>query len=178
MPEQKISNKSILTPPFVLSLIGALAMIVSLLLPYASVTKESGMRELENVDLGGITSSEVLDPSMVKFATSYSKLAKAGFGSEAIATVTIVLTCLIAACAVLALLFALLRKGVPTLVFGVLAFLLFLAQNWDFSDRGVVPSDTYDWGLGYYVFFLAAVLLAAGSIWMIYAKHALKKAEH
>ena len=46
--------------------------------------------------------------------------------------------------------------------------------NWDFSDRGVISSDNYGWGFGYYLFFVAAIVAVVGAIWLIAAKRQAK----
>ncbi|MBM6699342.1 hypothetical protein H7U32_03195 [Bifidobacterium pullorum subsp. saeculare] len=56
----------------------------------------------------------------------------------------------------------------------VMALGAFLLQNYDFSLRGVVPSDTYAWGAGYYLAFVGVVAGFAGAIWLIVAKHRVK----
>ena len=68
------------------------------------------------------------------------------------------------------MIFACVSKGIPALVFSIIGFLLFLVLNWDFSDRGVVPTDDYSWGFGYYLFYAAALVAVVGAIWMIVSK--------
>ena len=48
-------------------------------------------------------------------------------------------------------------------------------QNLDFTERGVIPSSSYDWGIGYYVFFGAAAVALIGAVWMLVKKIIIKR---
>lgn len=110
------------------------------------------------------------DPSMFKFATLYNKLKDQTSNGSEIAMIVMALVAAIAITAIIALIFACVSKGIPALVFSIIGFLLFLVLNWDFSDRGVVPTDDYSWGFGYYLFYAAALVAVVGAIWMIVSK--------
>lgn len=107
---------------------------------------------------------------MFKFATLYNKLKDQTSNGSEIAMIVMALVAAIAITAIIALIFACVSKGIPALVFSIIGFLLFLVLNWDFSDRGVVPTDDYSWGFGYYLFYAAALVAVVGAIWMIVSK--------
>ena len=48
-------------------------------------------------------------------------------------------------------------------------------QNWDYTDRGVIPSSSYDWGLAHTLFPIVAFIALAGAIWMLVMKIIAKK---
>jgi hypothetical protein len=48
-------------------------------------------------------------------------------------------------------------------------------QNWDYTDRGVIPSSSYDWGLAHTLLPIAAIIALAGAIWMLAIKISTKK---
>lgn len=152
--------------PWIVAMVAALAMASSLFLPYA--TAKGDMREMSQV-AGELINGNLTNPSMFEFSRIY--MDQIGESISAIQTyVTIGLTIAIVVSGLLTLLFAALKKPIAVIVFDALAFLAFLAQNFDFSDRGVVPSDNYNWGAGYYVLFAAAILTLAAAIWMFVVK--------
>ncbi|WP_246165839.1 hypothetical protein [Bifidobacterium canis] len=67
--------------------------------------------------------------------------------------------------------FAIARKAIPTTIFAIATLLVFISFNSSF-----VPSSPYNYGFGYYLFYIAAIITVLGGIWMIVAKHQLKKA--
>lgn len=155
--------------PFVLSIAGSALMLLTVFLPYASAAEDTIFRRSPDVVSDGVRAGDLADVSMFDFARLYRQMASSS-GQRAQATVTTVLVAAIVCTAVLALVFALLRKGVPTIVFTVVSFAAFLAFHWDCSDRGVVGNDTYGLGFGYYLFFVAAAIALAGGIWTVVAK--------
>ena len=61
---------------------------------------------------------------------------------------------------------------------GVFRFTLGLSLliNWDFEDRGVVPSSLYDWGVAKWVYIAAAAIAIAGAVWLLVVKVKEKRA--
>ena len=86
---------------------------------------------------------------------------------EEFAAVYVPLTVAPAVLGALTLLFAVLRKPIPSILFSVLTVALTLLLNWDFEDRGVIPSDTYDWGVARWVYLAAGVAVIVCAIWQI-----------
>ncbi|OZG60023.1 hypothetical protein BLEM_2198 [Bifidobacterium lemurum] len=155
--------------PWIVSIVGSVVMAASVLLPYGAAKDAeslSAMSELIGEDL--------VNPSMAKFAQVY--MAHAGeYINELQAYITLGITTAIAVFSLLALLFAVLKKPIATIVFAILALLVFLAQSFDFSNRGVVPSDNYGWGIGYYALFAGIIVTIVGAIWMFAAHRQAKK---
>lgn len=168
MSNQTISRN--LTVPKIVAIVGNVLMLLCVFLPYASAAKDSPYREYADEMVDGVRAGELADPSMFKFVTLYNKLKDQTSNGSEIATIVMVLVAAIAIMAIIALIFACVSKGVPALVFSIIGFLLFLVLNWDFSDRGVVPTDDYSWGFGYYLFYVAALAAVVGAIWMIVVK--------
>lgn len=168
MSNQTISRN--LTVPKIVAIVGNVLMLLCVFLPYASAAKDSPYREYADEMVDGVRAGELVDPSMFKFVTLYNKLKDQTSNGSEIATIVMVLVAAIAIMAIIALIFACVSKGVPALVFSIIGFLLFLVLNWDFSDRGVVPTDDYSWGFGYYLFYVAALAAVVGAIWMIVVK--------
>lgn len=159
-----------LTVPKIVAIVGNVLMLLCVFLPYASVAKDSPYREYADEMVDGVRAGELADPSMFKFATLYNKLKDQTSNGSEIAMIVMALVAAIAITAIIALIFACVSKGIPALVFSIIGFLLFLVLNWDFSDRGVVPTDDYSWGFGYYLFYAAALVAVVGAIWMIVSK--------
>ena len=135
---------------------GPLLEVIALFLPYAAakdmeyatyVTDETGMN--------------AINPSMVDFIRIYM--------SSDIEFVAI------GVFALLAFLFAMLRKPIAAMVFDVMSMLAFALQNYDFSDRGVVPSDTFAWGWGMYLYVVAFILTVVCAIWTMIDRRRMRK---
>ena len=47
---------------------------------------------------------------------------------------------------------------------------------WDFTDRGVLPSSTHDWGVAPTIYVAAALLLVVAAIWLFMVKRKAKAA--
>lgn len=163
-----------LTIPKIIAIVGNALMLLCIFLPYASAPKDSPYRQYAGEMIDGVRAGELADPSLFKFVTLYNKLKDTVASGSEVATIIMVLVIAIAVAAILALVFACVSKGIPSLVFSVIGFILFLVLNWDFSERGVISSDNYGWGFGYYLFFLAAIVAVIGAIWMIAAKRRAK----
>lgn len=144
-------NKKSLAGPRALTIIGAIVMLVSLALPYA-------------------TSS---DDTMTAFtiADRWKELQQIANMSIGVSEIILVMIIGVAVFAVLALIFAIAAKGIPTLVFAIIATLVYVYFNLSFT-----PYGQYSLGFGVYLFYIAAVAVIAGSIWMIVVKRGNKNA--
>ena len=153
------------------ALIAVLVMILALFLPYAAATP--AFRQVmeteadQNVMLGDsdISMLSTLRVSMVEFIRIYSVL-----GGSSLAGSCVMMVVGMGLMALLAALAAWKRKPVLALVLDFLAFIVFVVHNQDYKMRGVIPSAQYRWGLAYYLFFSAAVMLAVGAVWILQEK--------
>ena len=160
-------DKTVLVPRLTAA-IGPAVMALSTLLPYAQARDAD-----EGEAMSHVLGINATSPSMLTFTRSYFHL----MDREVVAGqayLTAVLMGALVVFAAFALLFAALCHPIPALVFDALALGAFLLQNYDFSLRGVVPSDTYAWGAGYYLAFVGAVAGLAGAIWLIVFRHRAK----
>ena len=125
-------NKKSLAGPRALTIIGAIVMLVSLALPYA-------------------TSS---DDTMTAFtiAERWKELQRLTSMSIGVSEIILAMIIIIAVFSVLALIFAIAAKGVPTLVFAIIATLAYVYFNLSFT-----PYGQYSLGFGVYLFYIAAV---------------------
>ncbi len=174
----KFSDKRLIFP-YILALLGTIIMVVSVFLPYTTGTEEykkaiDATRERIEYEELGYTNKDLKNLSMVDFARIYSTYSQDIFGNkDGYAQMVIVI--LIGGFAFLSAVFTLFKKAIPSIVFTILSFLIFLFQNFDFSFRGVVPSITYEWGTGYYIFYAAAILAFIGGVWLLVTKILIKK---
>lgn len=76
---------------------------------------------------------------------------------------------------VLILLFAFFKKYVLSLICSILMASSSLLMNFDLVSRGIVPSSNYTFGISYYLFVIAAILIFAFSIAGIINKKKNKK---
>ena len=61
-------------------------------------------------------------------------------------------------------------KPIAVIIFSLLSLCAFSIQNFDYSDRGVIPNSSYDWGIAYYIFYVATIVVFVGAIWMLVCK--------
>ena len=163
--------------PRIITVIFSILMIVCLFLPFATATEEYAEMLDEYSDVGtyfGVDAEDLENISLYNFYELYQDV------DEYVSDDYSVLYCgLIIATGVLAvitLIFSIAKKAIPTIIFSVLSLGLFRLQCWDYADRGVVPSDNYDLGIGCYLFYIASVVVLVGAIWLLICKKKEKKA--
>ena len=161
--------------PMILAILGSIIMCAVIFLPYATATDEyaqwiDAFSDVVIYEKNEMTASDLKDVSMVEFADVYSSNSMEIWGNQGNGTMYVVLVALIGGFSLLGVLFASIKKPVALIMMIVLAFVTFLIQNWDYSDRGVIPGLNYEWGFGYYVFYAATAAAFIASIWMIVIK--------
>lgn len=155
----------------VVSIVAAALLVAAFFLPYAAGTQDY-RESLDSMwgnpyeEVLGMSSDDLADVSLFEYARIYSASGELGM-SEEFAVVYVPLTVAAAVLGAITLLFAALRKPIPAIVFSVLTILLTFALNWDFEDRGVIPSTNYDWGIARWVYLVAGVAVIACAIWQI-----------
>ena len=45
----------------------------------------------------------------------------------------------------------------------------------DFEDRGVIPSSSFNWGIVYYLVYVIGMIIITGVIWLFIEKRKAKK---
>lgn len=172
-------GKTAKTISSIISILGALLLVVAFFLPYATGTDEYKERieanpEGVSIESIGMTNADAVDISMMEYTRVYMSAEMLGVSEFYLIYVPFMAGLL--ACALLALLFAALRKPIPVIVFSALTLGLSLFLNWDFEDRGVVPSSLYDWGVAKWIYLVAAVIAIAGAAWLLVVKMREKRA--
>ena len=120
----------------------------------------------------GMELDDLEELSFFNFTRLAAYFAEEEPGMEGFEIFFYVLFGILALFSLLCLLFSLLRKGVPTLIFSIFAFLFFLLIAWIFGES--VVGRSYNWGIAYYLFFVAAIGTFATSIWLIAVKSKYK----
>lgn len=172
-------NKDLLIP-FIVTFVAALLMVSCILLPYAAATEDYTKRIdkypdevfFEDMDL---TAKDLKNVSMVEYAHIYLAMSEQLFHDPAVGVFYAAFVGLIGGFSLIAALFALGRKPIPAIIFTVQAYGVFAMQNWDYTDRRVIPSNSYDWGLAHTLFPIAAGIALIGAIWMLVKKVMIKK---
>ena len=154
--------------PMIVALVAVALMVVAYFLPYASDTQDyrdalMTMPDYVQSDELGMTNADIADMSLFEYARVYAAAEDLG---ASVALTAIYLPLLVGAIVfpVLALLFAALRKPIPVILFSVLAVALLQLLNWDFEDRLVVPSNSYDIGIARWVYLVAGIAAIAGAV--------------
>lgn len=171
-------KKDPLFAPFLIALIGTIAITIAFFLPYSSAT--SSYRErlemypdsiyIEEIDM---TAGDATDISMLEYARIYLYTAESnsyGTSRTIVSIIRVVLIVVIGLSSLLSLAFTLLKKAVPLLVFCTLTPLAFHLLTWDFQSSGIVPSEHYGWGMSYYLYYIFSIVSIAGAIYLLVVK--------
>lgn len=165
--------------PFLAMLIGSLMLVITLFLPFASATEDykerleeySDSMYVEELDM---TNEEAINISLFEFARIYSVAAEMGM-SKGVSIACMVIIAAFGAFALLTLLFSVLKKPIPAIIFNLLAFAVFRITKWDFEDRGVIPNSNYDWGMAQYICYIGIVVVMVGAVALLVVKIKDKK---
>ena len=121
-----------------------------------------------------MTNEEAINISLFEFIRIYSSET----GKEISNDLSIVYVVVIAAFAVFALLtllFSILRKSIPVIVFNILTFAVLRLIIWDFEDRGVISNSRYDWGIAQYIGYIGIAIVMVGAVALLVVKMKDKK---
>ena len=156
---------------FIAMLIGSAILLLTLFMPFASATDEykealekfSDSMYIEELNM---TNKEAINISLFEFIRIYSSET----GKEISNDLSIVYVVVIAAFAVFALLFSILRKSIPVIVFNILTFAVLRLIIWDFEDRGVISNSRYDWGIAQYIGYIGIAIVMVGAVALLVVK--------
>lgn len=161
------------------TIIGAVLMLLMVFLPYASATKEYEERLLKYEDEMYVeeikmTNADAVDISLFEYGRIYAEAASQGLYKE-MSIACIVIISIFAGCALFTLLMSLIKKPIGIIIFDLLTMGAFKIICFDFEDRGVIPTSSYDWGIVYYVTYIVGVIVFAGAVWLFVEKRKAKK---
>lgn len=155
-----------------LTIVFAALLVAAFFLPYASAVEEyRAVLDQLSENPFGLANEELADISLLEYVRIYLNAAP-----EAFVAVYVPLTVAPAVLGVLTLLFSALRKPVPAIVFSVVTLGVTSLLSWDFEDRGVLPSDTYDWGVARWVYLAAGAAVIVCAIWQIVLRRQARRA--
>lgn len=154
-----------------LTIVFAALLVAAFFLPYASAVEEyrAALGQLSENPFG-LANEELADISLLEYVRIYLNAAP-----ETFIAVYVPFTVAPAVFGALTLLFSALRKPVSAIVFSVVTLGVTSLLSWDFEDRGVLPSDTYDWGVARWVYLAAGVAVIACAIWQIVLRRQARK---
>ena len=72
---------------------------------------------------------------------------------------------------------SLLKKAIGIIIFDFLALGIFLLMHFDYADRGVLPTNSYGWGMANYLTYIVGIVVAIGAVWLFVEKRKIKKLE-
>ena len=169
-----INMKRKMLCPFIITLIGAILMLVMLLLPYASANSEHKDYLIEHSDDMyvqeiGMTNSEAVNISLVEFVRIYSEAINENINKET-SIVCIAIIAIFAVFALITIILTLLKKPIGIIISDLLALVIFSIIHFDFKDRGVIQNRSYDWGITNYLTYIVGGVIIIGAVWMLIAK--------
>ncbi len=172
-----LGDRRVLLGARVVLTVAAAVLVAVFFLPWASADAEyreavAQMPDAWYVEGAGLSVSDAEDLSLMEYAHVYGMAEDLGLSNlfEIYAPITYAGL----ACAGLSLLCAVLGKAIPSGVFGLLGCGVLCALRWDFSDRGVLPNGTHDWGVASELFVPAAAVLVVAAVVLAVAKHRTK----
>lgn len=165
--------------PVLITIIGAVLMLLMLILPYASANKDHKERLMKYKDKMyveeiGMTNADVVDISLFEFGRIYAEAANQGLHKE-VSIVCVVVISFFAVFSVFTLLMSLIKKPIGIILFDLMTMGVFKLICFDFEDRGVLPSSTYNRGIVFYLVYVIGLIILAGAIWLFIEKRKTKK---
>lgn len=174
----KAKTKTLCIPYFI-TFIGGALLLLMMLFPYASAKEDYKEILLENADEFYVeeikmTNKEAVNISLGEYIMVYAEAANQGMQREtSIACVVIIAVFLLFV--VLTYIMAILRKPIGIVIFDLLAMCVFKIIHFDFEDRGIIPSSSYDWGIANYLTYVIGIVILGGAIWLFFEKRKAKK---
>ncbi len=164
--------------PVLITIIGAVLMLLMLFLPYASATDDYEERLMKYEDEMyvkeiGMTNADAVDISLFEFERIYVEAARQGLNKE-ISITCIVVISIFVVFVLQTLLMSFLKKPIAIVIFDLLTMIVFKLICFDFEDRGVIQSSSYHWGIVYYLVYVIGVIIFAGAIWLFIEKRKAK----
>lgn len=167
MKEQKFNI------PFIALIAASFLLIISFFLPFASATgkhkdylKEKPQKMYaEEINM---TNKEAVNLSLTEYAKMYGYVATSMKGHyQQQGMLSIILIIAMGVFSILTLIFAIMKKAGKTIVFDCFSFLFFFLYTFDLKDRGVLPSDDYNYGIAYYLYIIFSIIIIISLIWYI-----------
>ncbi|WP_321973615.1 hypothetical protein [Paratractidigestivibacter sp.] len=181
-----VAKKGSALIPSIVTIAAAVLLCASYFLPFTSVKDESAATSIfaqayEINEGSDLTVSDLANPSIVTWARFYKaycdRLERPVTSSLNDCSIMFWVIVVSGVAAVLALLFALLRKATPTSLLALANLGLISFVGWYFEKYGPVPSGAAsNWAFGRLVMLGSAAVLTAAGVWLFVAKRAEKKA--
>lgn len=165
------------TPSVLITIVAAVLLLALLFLPYISANEDYAeeLEEIEDLYIdeeNEITYGSVIDLSLFE----YSKLSLLDNSLwnffKGVAWVTLAFAVL----ATLTILCTLGKKPVGTIIFNLLAFVVFAFEDAAFNESVIDGNRHYGWGIAHYMMYVALVVVIVGAVWMMVDKRKAKKA--
>ena len=119
----------------------------------------------EEIDM---TNKEAVNISLIEYAKMYGYVATSMDGrDQQQGILSLVLIIAMGVFSILTLIFAIMKKSIRTIVFDCFSFLFFFLYIFDLKDRGVLPSDDYNYGIAYYLYIIFSIIIIISLIWYI-----------
>ncbi len=165
--------------PFFITLIGAILLLAMTLLPYASAKDDykEYLKSAPNdyyVSEIKMTNAAAVNISMLEYGRIYAETARQGVYRE-VSIICIVLIVLFAFFSLLTLLMSLLKKAIGIIIFDFLSLGIFWLMHFDYTDRGVLPTNSYGWGMVNYLTYIVGIAVAIGAVWLFVEKRKIKR---
>ena len=149
-------------------------------MPFASATDEykealekfSDSMYIEELNM---TNEEAINISLFEFIRIYSSETGKEISNDLSIVYVVVVIAAFAVFALLTLLFSILRKSIPVIVFNILTFAVLRLIIWDFEDRGVISNSRYDWGIAQYIGYIGIAIVMVGAVALLVVKMKDKK---
>lgn len=156
--------------PRALMIVSALLLVAAFFLPWASADaeyREAARRvpDMWFIEEAGLTVDDATDLSLFEYADLYARAEQLGQPAEWAVYAPLMYAAVVLSA--LALLLACVGKPIGAGVFAILTCVLSRLLVFDFTDRGVIPSSTHEWGAAPVVYLVGTACLVAAAIWFV-----------
>ncbi|GAB5081769.1 hypothetical protein Osc1_09420 [Hominimerdicola sp. 21CYCFAH17_S] len=168
-----MKDKTLLYPALD-AIVGAFLMIITLFVPFASANDDYSERLMSYPDSvyseeADMKNEDAVHISLIEFIKIDSAAIKTGLYEEtAIANMVVIIA--FALFSVLTLLFSVIKKPIAILIFNIISFAIMQFIRFDFEDRGVIPSSSYNWGIASIICYIGITISVIGAVLLLIAK--------
>lgn len=164
----------------VIAVVLALAAIGGMFLTYVGHTEErrtylSTDQAPEVFDKVTFDMFDYIEMSLIEYVIVYGQAGEELFHNNTYAIAYTIFFALPGIFGVLALLFALGRKGIPLMLMGALIGLSMWGINFDVVDRGIMPFSGNVWGIPHYGYYVIGAAIFICGLAVSITKHQIKR---
>lgn len=168
-----MKNKLLL--PYLSMLLAAVLLVLCILLPYGTAKGEyrQWLEKIGDTVINrrfGLSGSDLVKMSLLEYAKLDWMNVQNSVERHA-SMLRLMLTGILAVFCLLTALFAVFRKPIAAIAFSLFTLLIAFILSESFAWNRIVPSEAYDRGAAYVLFYVLPLLVIAAALWLMIAKN-------